>query len=121
MNRSTLRSSGAALVSALGLALAGPAGATVYYVSGTIENLVAIDSGFGPNDDWVSLNGVGPQGGCGAGGLGSNMAAAIKDGGNGQRQFAQLLAAKTAGTVVNFRVDDTYKNANGVCYLQYLW
>lgn len=114
MNRITL-------LAALGFVFVAPAHATVYYVSGTVENLVAIDSGFGPNDDWVSLNGVAPQGACGAGGIGSNMAAAIRDDGNGQRQYAQLLAAKATSTVVNIRVEDTYKNGNGICYLEFLW
>jgi hypothetical protein len=68
MNRSTLRHTFVMLIAALGFAFAGPASATIFYVSGTIENLVDIDSGFGPNDDWVSLNGVGPQGGCTTGG-----------------------------------------------------
>jgi hypothetical protein len=61
------------------------------------------------------------QGACAVAGIGTNMGIAMKDDGNGQRQFAELLAAKTAGTTVNVRVDDTVKNGNGYCYLEFLW
>jgi hypothetical protein len=121
LNRNTLRLGGTALVATLGFVFAQSAFATIYYVSGTIEFLVSIDSSFGPNDDWVSLSGVAPQGTCATAGIGSNMGIAIKDDGNGQRQFAELLAAKTNGTLVNIRVDDTVKNGNGYCYLEFLW
>jgi hypothetical protein len=121
MKKGMLRKGAVAIAIALGMTFAGSASATIYYVSGTVQLLMGIDSGFGPNDDWFSLNGVGPQGACGAGGVGSNMAAAVKDDNNGQRQWALILAAKNAGTVINLRVDDTFKNGNGVCYAEYIW
>lgn len=117
-----LKSPFAAIIAACAyLAIPSWASATIYYVTGTVSFVMAQDSDFGADSDWFTLNGVSPQGGCGGGGVGSAMGIAIKDDQNGSRQYALVLAAWTAGTTISVRVDDTYKNANGVCYAEFIW
>lgn len=99
----------------------GWASANIYYVSGTVDILVVQDSAFGPDGDWFTLGGVGPQGDCGAGGIGTEMGIFIKDDQNGSRQFSMVLAAWTAEKGLSVRVDDTYKNASGGCYAEFIY
>jgi hypothetical protein len=122
MNRRATRQIGISIIAMSCICFSSWASATIYYVTGTVELIMAQDSGFGPNSDWFSLNGVGPQGGCpSGGGTTSNMAIALKDDGNGSRQYAFILAAFTQGLTLTVRVEDTNKNGPGQCYAEFMW
>jgi len=105
----------------IGMLFAGTASAAIYYVSGTVQFVVAQDSGFGTNSDGFTLNGVPPQGACGANtGISPNMLALVKDDQYGSRQYALVMAALASGTTLTVRVDDTYKNGT-LCYAEFIW
>jgi len=99
----------------------GWASATIYSVQGTVGMLMAQDSGFGANGDWFTLSGVAPQGTCPKAGVGTDMGIWLKDDQNGSRQYAFVLAAWMAGMTFNVRVDDTFKNAGGGCYAEFIY
>lgn len=44
----------------------------------------------------------------------------IKDDARGQRHFAMLLAAKSAGVSVTVSVDDTVRDAGGYCFVRWI-
>jgi hypothetical protein len=122
MNGTVVRKISAAVAALACVSFSGWASATIYYVSGTVQLVMAQDSGFGANSDWFSLNGVAPHGTCpGGGGTTSNMVIAMKDDQYGSRQYAFVLAAFMTGTSLTVRVDDANKNAGGGCYAEFIW
>ncbi len=116
-----LRRTGVAAALTIGTLLAGTASASIFYVSGTVQLMVAQDTGFGANADGFVLNGVPPQGSCAANpAFSSNMLILVKDDQYGSRQYALVMAALASGTTLTVRVDDTYKNG-AACFAEFIW
>jgi hypothetical protein len=93
-----------------------PSYAAPFNPSGTVYTLQTHDSvSSGPDADWFSLAGVTSVGTCPTGD-GGNVVFALRDDQNGQRMFSLVLAAKSAGTILTVRVDDTFKTSAGYCY-----
>jgi hypothetical protein len=93
-----------------------PSHATPFTTSGTVYTLQTHDLvSSGSDADWFSLVGVTSLGTCPTGD-GGNVVLALRDDQNGQRMFSLVLAARSAGTTLTVRVDDTLKNSTGYCY-----
>src|SRR5438445_373567 len=93
-----------------------PTYAAPFTGSGMVSTLQTHDSvSSGPDADWFSLVGVTSVGTCPTGD-GGNVVFALRDDQNGQRMFSLVLAAKSAGTTLTVRLDDTFKTTTGYCY-----
>ncbi len=90
-----------------------------YNGTGTVYLLRSHSTNLGPNSDWFSLVGVTSLGNCKTAD-GGNVVLRLSDDAKGQRQFALVLAAKTAGTPVTAWVDDMNVDSGGYCYLMFV-
>lgn len=94
-----------------------PAYAAVFTGSGTVYTLRSRESTLGTDADWFSLVGVTSLGSCPTADAGY-VVLMLRDDAKGQRMFALILAAKSAGTTLTVRADDTVKTSAGYCYAQ---
>lgn len=92
--------------------------AAPYSATGQIAFIRAHDIIVGQNIDWFAVTGATSMGQC----LLSEglVVLRIKDDQRGQRQFALITAAKTAGTPITVVVDDANVDPWGYCYVRYI-
>jgi hypothetical protein len=119
MKRGMLRKAIDIMVAALGLISVESAVAGDYTATGTIYALVIQDSSWGANADYVLVNGATSLGTCGK--QNGFVVLQLTDDAKGQRQFAFLLAAKTAETPVTVGVTDTFLSSQGLCILRHVY
>lgn len=96
----------------------GTAHAAPYMVTAQIHFLRSHDQRFGVDMDWFALAGVTSLATCPA--HSGYVVFRIKDTGRGQRHFSMLLAAKTAGQAITVSVDDSFKDPNGYCWVDFI-
>ena len=107
------------LVASLGILACMSVQAAVYYGTGTVYVLDALDlTQFGANTTWFELSGVSSLGSCAGWGQGAILR--LKDDSRGQQMYAMLEGAYMSQTSVTVYVDDTYKDSSGYCYAEQL-
>jgi hypothetical protein len=92
--------------------------AAPYSASGAVYTLRSRDSSFGADADWFSIVGATSLGTCPAAAQadGGYVVFMLRDDTKGQRMFSLVLAAKSAGTSITVKLDDTVKDTAGHCY-----
>ncbi|MFL6604611.1 MAG: hypothetical protein ACJ8R9_25200 [Steroidobacteraceae bacterium] len=109
----------AIVATAASLVVAQGAHAATYSVTATIYAIVSADSSWGTEADYLALDGVTSLGNCPKQGNGLVLFI-LKDDAKASRQFAMLLAAKTAGTPITIDAEDTYRSSQGYCYIRHV-